>query len=458
MLLAVVVIVAGVVVLRGTRSSTAVTGPRAKLTLSITPRVVACPVDVEWSPDGTRIAMLGYPGWCPGTNPSQAITSGELDIYDATSGQLIASSNLDANILPKGNITLGQPTTDPTTHSVFDPFIAYTGLIWSPNSKYLAVPFVVLNQPYFWFSPDRGTTGVPLSTPTWAGVWLTGYATDSAGLGFGQALTTKTTLDLNQMQRPAMEWDLTEGNLFPGSVSLPPALAYTWHADGTLSAIGPLAANQAPPAAGTLGSVGSPSGSQVVSIWQSGEVSQGQIIPPPPSTPTNSLPTPTPVPNLHMWYTNYALWSPDGRYLITPAYYGGRVAIPGESTPSLTDLKATGQDQAAVLPARGAAMRQVLRQYPEGGWLAWRPDGKVLAALVGTGHGFGIVLYDCASGAQLTTFTFKQPSSPIFDINTYGLGPDPDSIYLRWSPNGKRLLLFNGFDTARLDVWNFSGL
>lgn len=60
MLLAIVVVVAGVVVLRGTRSSTAVTGPRAKLTLSITPgnNNLICPVDVEWSPDGKRLLLF----------------------------------------------------------------------------------------------------------------------------------------------------------------------------------------------------------------------------------------------------------------------------------------------------------------------------------------------------------------------------------------------------------------
>jgi hypothetical protein len=70
--------------------------------------------------------------------------------------------------------------------------------------------------------------------------------------------------------------------------------------------------------------------------------------------------------------------------------------------------------------------------------LAWRPDGRVLAAQLAATYGNPaqhiVILYDCATGRQLATLTPPAPSAT----------SQKDPSYLSWSPDGMRLLAFDG--------------
>jgi WD40 repeat protein len=163
------------------------------------------------------------------------------------------------------------------------------------------------------------------------------------------------------------------------------------------------------------------------------------------------------VPEVHQFYPRFAIWSPDGRYLITPTYYGGRVQLPGESlSPDI--LKATRQAQAPVLPVRDSALRAIYQSDQAGGPVAWRPDGQVLA--VWSVHNDAnlisndvVTLYNCASGKVLARFDVPPATASDLYPNLFGFGAGGDlGVWLRWSPDGSRLLLFSGA-RGTITIW-----
>lgn len=455
-LLAIVVVAAGVVVFRG-RIAPAVAkhpaGP-ALPALSINPAndLIACSVDAEWSPNSAYIAMLGYRGQCPGIDDPQSV-SGQLDIYDAASGQLFTSSQLDQQILAQASSAIAAVLP---SANIFGPYIDYTGLLWSPDSTFLAVTFAILDQNYMFPAPNEYSGNTPQPTPAIAGVWTSGHLSPNSSFGAGRVLVTPFTLGVDPLRRPAIEWDLTQNRLVSTDVSPPPALGYVWSSDGSIVGRDLVAPSQAPAPVSTP-QIGTPDGGAYFSIWQPADVEQG-------FTYTQTSPAGQPlvvqgkaVPNLYLWYSDFPAWSPDGRYLVTPATYGGRFIIPGQPDVPLSALKATGQAQAALLPFHDAAQQNLFPQQA-GAALAWRPDGGVLAALIGpVQKGARLDLYNCASGVLLRTIAVPPRVGGETVLSLSFLGPNPDGIYLRWSPDGAHLLLYNPYGDGKINVWNVTG-
>lgn len=130
-----------------------------------------CPVDVAWSPDNASVAVEGYLQACPNSNPALGATSGVVNIYSATAGHLLRQLQLDQTILNGHGIKLGAASSN----SAFAPYIGYTGLAWSPDSKQLALSFIV--EPRQLIIPEptlSGNTAPRETTPTVAGVLLMG--------------------------------------------------------------------------------------------------------------------------------------------------------------------------------------------------------------------------------------------------------------------------------------------
>lgn len=454
-LLAAVVVIAGVVIIRGRSAPTVAkaVGP----TLSINPAndVIACPVDAEWSPNSAYIAMLGYRSQCPGAGEAPSV-SGQLNIYDAASGQLVTSAPLDQQILSQAAKTIAAALPSAT---IFSPYIDYTGLLWSPDSSSLEATFAILNLAYTFPAPNAYYTAnaTPQPTPAVAGVWISGHLGPGPSFGAGRTLATPFTLGTDPLLRPAIEWDLSQNRLVSANVSLPPALGYAWGSNGALFERDPVAPDQAPAPIRTP-QISTPDGGAYFTIWQPAELEQGQIF-----TQTSTAGQPPeiqgkPVPNLYLWYSNFPILSPDGRYLITPATYGGRLIIPGQPEVPLSALKTTGQDQAALLPFHDTAQQHLFPQQT-GATLAWRADGDVLAALVGPAQrGAHINLYSCASGKLLRSISVPPQANSEAELSLSFLGPSANNIYLRWSPDGAHLLLYNPYGDTKIDVWSITGL
>jgi hypothetical protein len=387
--------------------------------------LLACTQDAAWSPTGTDVALLGYHTACPNMVSSQPYVSGQVNIYSAKTGKLVTSFSLDPLILRTYHATLGQPI--PTVNGeLFASYIHYQSVLWSPTGKQLAFSFVVLQHDFDFPLPNAPPSNPAPSQRAHAGVLVTNLTGTTS-----QVLVAPYTLP-GVGQAPSMEWDLQTGALLSPALRLPPSLSYAWGENGGLLPLQPLN-TQAAPAATPPTPIGNPAGGTTFTIWQPGLATQGYYLPPAPSA-TTAVPA-TYVAGLNLWYSNFGVWSPDGRYLMTPAYYGGRLALARQLSPSAHDLAAAGQGQAPIF----APHDQVLQTYAEASIyvpVAWRPDGKVIATVSFHSTNGGntitvlVTLHNSVSGTVLSSFT----------VQTAG---GAAGVVLRWSPDGSHLLFLD---------------
>ena len=379
---------------------------------------MACLRDLAWSPDSSRIAMIGYRQGCPGNG----YEPGLLNIYSAVSGRLIRQVQPDGPILQA--LQQRSAGTAPASGGGPEPMIDYSSLLWSPSLQRLALTFTASA-----LSPS------PILPA--AGVLLL----DQAGE------PERVQLQSLQFFAPTnyFEWDVQRGVLLPSAVlstqdfsqfssNLPIALAYRWGSNGALIPQG-LANLDTPPPAPPSGPIGNPSGDASFTIWQPGTA---ELVT---QNPTNFLMVAKP--GVFAWHTFFAAWSPDGRYLLDALHLIGRVQPAGIASPHPQTLADFGADQTPLLPVRDAAFSQMLQLLPQSPTtaqqslqLAWRPDGGVLAAygyLVNLGQ--TVNLYDCATGGLLASL----PPPRIGGV-----------VSLSWSPDGSRLLWLDG---ATAVIW-----
>jgi hypothetical protein len=457
-----VVAVAGGLIARAILSSTPTKPQQASVTRVFDPKSdgVSCPKDASWSPDGKTLALLGYQGNCPNSFPGMyAYHAGVIALYDQTAGKV--ANTIQPDPLITTALQLKPPaiaTPDPyagvgnrdTSHQVID----YAHLLWSPDGKQLAAPFMVLLT-----TKDLGGGG--FDTQAIDGVLLL-----SASGGDERVLSHT----LARSEWYSGLWNLATGAYIPmatpperastdrGWYAAPafsqPALQYQWASDGRLQPVTPLNATSAPTDRSNI-PVGQPDGGEMFSIWQPGTI---QL--------TTRWVGVEPEHNLHMlktpvetWTTSLASWSADGAYLFAgdqgDDIANWRIALSGQPAPEPADLAGIGLVGAPVLPVRDAGMAAILRRYHDtsinpNAWqtqvnLAWSPDGKRVAveAPIGRPDGsvlvsdFDVSIYDCASGKLLKTLT---PRLQLASVAPYGgFGPE---VFLRWAPDGKQLLLY----------------
>ncbi|HEY7848864.1 MAG TPA: hypothetical protein VIC27_02310, partial [Ktedonobacterales bacterium] len=188
--------------------------------LQIAPRSdgLDCPVDIAWSPDGARIAVLGYSDHCPDWPPGAAYTSGLLLVYNANTGALAQRTALDSMVVGGG-----------LTFDTHTQYIGYQALLWSPDGTRLALPFYAQHgllaapPPYI-----RGADPTTEPQPTTAGVLLL----DATTLQRTRLFTAPYAAMITSSAAP--EWNLMTGKLIQSALQLPPALGYRWDAGGAL--------------------------------------------------------------------------------------------------------------------------------------------------------------------------------------------------------------------------------
>ncbi|HEY7779283.1 MAG TPA: hypothetical protein VIC85_03640 [Ktedonobacterales bacterium] len=442
-----------------------------------------CPRDVAWSPDQSRIAVLGYTGDCPSLQgpvgarqgPSPVL-HGVLDIYNTRSGRLVRQVLPDAAItaavrVPASVLAYLQAHPAPGGTTPFD--INYTHVLWSRDGR----RFVVTFNLYLPTAPPVTPANQP---PYWPGTEVDGVLTMGADGGAPQAYVLGAGAPATAS---IVEWDLDTGVpvTIPPALSapsasgpaalttLPPALGYRWGAHGQLVPQSPLGGPS--PSAPPLAPIGDPNGGDSFTIWQPG-VASDQI---PAADPGQG-----PLDGVLTWSTDISALSPDGRYVVEHLDLAGLVAAPSSSIPSNGALVSHGWGGAPVLPLRDAGFGQAAGLLAQdaitspflyavapigprgalsdgvpiplrGVLVAWRPDGRVVAVDAATPD-HAVKLYDCASGRLLATLVPLTQS-----LDHTGAREDGEANVLRWSPDGSRLALF---DTTlqSVTVWTTSQL
>lgn len=401
--------------------------PSAQRYIQIAPREARlnCPVDIAWSPDGQRVAVLGYQDHCPDWPPNAAYTSGLLLIYNAKTGALEQRIALDQFVTGAGGVALD-------THTQY---VAYQALMWSPDGARLALPFFA--QRGMIAAPDpvsllHGANPATMPHPIAAGVLLLDANT------FQRTELVTAPYTASESSTAPLEWNLITHNLIHSALQLPPALGYHWGAGGALLPDSALISGRtaAPP---PLTPVGDPAGDAHFTVWQPGVTRLGFI---------DSNGIGTAVPGLDLYFARFAAWSPDGAYLLAPAYYGGRVDTFQLPQPTAEQIQAAGWGGAPVLPARDAALTALYGPTPRVLTVSWSPDGQRLAAWDGGAIGARVNVYDARTGKVATTLPAPAAASSQLDVSPSYVGE-----VMRWSPDGKHLALMS-LELSSLVIWS----
>lgn len=378
----------------------------------------SCIVASAWSPDSAQVAILRDSLCVPnGAQPGPSVL-----IFNGVTGSLVNAFPFNA---PSFDATIPPGSTGQTSDRV-----DLVNVSWSPDGFQVAIPFIIgpLN------APSPVTLGLAL---------LTVRGPDVGALRIS-TLTSSTFTPSDPLMQSGphtiIEWDTQAAQR---TLTLTPSYAYQWSVNGALEPIAPPSAQGAPssPAGGA-------SASGVFSMWRSGHIWS-----------VNALACavggekPLPHPYIALNLTTLA-WSPDGRY-IAGVNVSGRYdppATPANATPTPRDpgtdcTAGPPPDPLPLAPVHDAGLRSALALVGATGSasmdLAWRPDGRRLAAVTfnTAGSENAILLYDCRTGAVLKRYTAGQ-----FPINgPPGTGPAKNfnEVFTggAWAPNGQRLLI-----------------
>ena len=372
---------------------------------------IACPTQTAWSPDSTLIAVLGYTRSCA----ADAYVPAQVNLYDAANAHEVAHWQPDQAVL---TALLHSPYVSPLTHALQSrkpdstqaedpsaaPDIVYQQMIWSPDYTRLALSFMV-------------TTRII----AYAGVFLA-----QINGSHTQVFLQPTSFQSRPFQPgPAFLWNLQSGSATV-STHLTPALTYTWNQRDQLLPGSPLSTVGNPSTATIIATPpGNPAGGRSFTIWQPGRTLVLSLMH---------------TPSAYMWSTDFAAWSPDGRYLLTNFTFMGLMEQPGHAFPPASAL---GQMEASNTPHLAPHDPALIPAASLAQTVAWNPAGTVLAVYDLTG---AIELYDAQTGALLRTV------KPVVAQALSG-----SAILLSWSPDGRTLALSSA-RSGLLTLWGRSSL
>jgi WD40 repeat protein len=394
---------------------------------------IACLQNAAWSPDSTKLAILGQQQNCAMPIPQQySYYPTLIVIIEATTGKKLGQLMPDVTVQNDLHLRAPQYITPvnglANSGDLTQQGVAYEGMVWSPDGKNIALPFF-LNY------ATKPFTGSPAADGSVAVSGLFIGAVDGSG-------AHAFAVDQADAPRFAGEWNVKSGKsvLMPKAPPinnyrtaswqlLPASLEYTWRADGTLVGSDQLSAVN-PPARRPLSPVGNPDGGDRFTVWQPMHINQSQ------GDPAHQV---DPAPFVAL--ASFLAWSPDGTYLLQASIGPWRIQPSKQPVLGPAQLKAAFADNLPILPIRDAALNAMLNPASDkpGGFtssdFAWSPDGKMLAARVNGGADGNdtYLILDCATARTLATIHVNSAS------NAYGnLQSEPGMM---WSPDGKRLLV-----------------
>ncbi len=388
--------------------------PAAKTALRLNPigDGLSCVQQIAWSPDSKQVAVLGNTVNCGAS--SSVPQTGTVKIYDARSGKVVRTLQPDDLVFKAPAVSNAIAATE-GANSPTGVTLSYLTLTWAPNGQTLVLPFAID------IMPPEGQSGADKQMP---GLLRLGVAQPSQSAVW---LDTAPYLQMGSIER----WDLTTG----ASKQLPappPATAYRWNSDGTLS---PASVTASQP-------VGTPDGGETFTIWQPGQLGYPSFQPGPNAQPTVS-------PQDVSWGANITPISPDGRYFYTYFPAGGSLVPPSTKIVMPHDTRIAPRDKALLALAQSMTHATISGALPPQTFVAWRADGHLLAELPAnsaapvSASAFTVSLYDTATGKLVMRLT----------PDLSGLQTGPAGVEaLMWSPDGKRLLLMDNI-YGSITIW-----
>jgi hypothetical protein len=341
------------------------------------------------------IAVLGYQYDCPEVNEFPGI----LNIYDASNRKLSAQWQIDDTILNILNPTASSTGnavsslgTVPKSINDGEGWVigfSYSSVLWSPNGHQLAVSFMTSLQ-------QKRMHGLLLMD-------VDGQHTQ---------LMLQPQHDVEELP---IEWDLWSRMAKPFQ-PFQPALQFQWQKDGTLSSKMLLSYNSEP-SISMAANIGSPEGENFT-IWQPGYTALTNLS------------------GLSVWSTNFEAWSPDGRYIIDSISQVGLMKPTNRLVLDAQALEQMRRSNMPLLPAHDVALLQVANTSSE---IAWRPDGRIMAAF---NYYNTVNLYDCVTGRKIASLPLTFRDQPLAG----------NVALLRWSPNGTHLFLSSAWGGA-ISLW-----
>lgn len=377
---------------------------------------VYCPVNAAWSPDGHSLAVLAQDEQCVDSeNTASSDTSKyQVAIFDAR-GTLMKRIDLSAGI-PQ-YMEHGTPTT--TGSSATSMTARFRWIVWLPDGRRLALPFVLFRAPGNTDYSNEGTSGMAVIPVDGSQADIT-ISSGLSAVGYWD-FQAKRAIRLNISDYPDRSPPLA-------------SLAYQWTSEGKVVVAHAPSPNDP---------VGNPSGGQSFTVWQPGTIMLDRQ--------TGAI-----------GYSSMFLpLSPDGRYLMLIGGFGA-ILDSGVDLDSSDHSRIAPRD--AGLKAASERLKDPADPYAQNMSVAWRFDGKRIAAVdpnplvdqVRTNFSQGIpktsesvTIFDCTTGDKLLTLKTQtlvnRPSYPL-NISTPTLG---------WNGKGNALFLLDtNFDA--LSIWNIS--
>lgn len=399
--------------------------------LAIDPTVygISCLEFAAWSPDSTKLAIMGQQQACGTPDPNNySYYPTIIAVINPLTGKQLAQIYPDATVQRDLHLHAPQyitPVNGPSdSGDLTQQGAVYQGMIWSPDSKRIALPFGV----------DYATQ--PLGAAANALTQLFGvYVVDANGSNDHAAAYTEdaTWVQIDEWNmktlKPAVFTPPADAITRQGSPRFYPAsLSYSWRSDGTLAGATPLYPTSAPPAP-PLGPVGNPDGGASFTIWQPGFVGLDE---------GKDFQNPV-YPAQFEWSPGQVIaWSPDGTYLLNADMTPLRLQPSKQPAPATALISA---NEYPVAPMRDKALDGILNAMnttsytrDRGRAFSWRPDGMRVAVAVqdNTSGAVTVTILDCATGAMLGL------AHVTGNANTYqgiaGAG-------MIWAPDGQQLLV-----------------
>ncbi|HEU5347759.1 MAG TPA: hypothetical protein VFU63_04015 [Ktedonobacterales bacterium] len=432
-----------------TPNSTGVsTGP---LVLDLTQVQLTCIHDFAWSPDSQTVAALGYQSQCASDGPASYVYEpGLLAIYSANTGKLRNLIHPDDLITPALHLQPPLIATPPVGSHRVDTSkqsVEYNHLLWSPDGRLLALPFLV--------RVAARSNGQPVADVTrTSGILLIGADGKNT-----RTFTHKLLPDKIDSGR----WNTSTGDYLPvptgttetTSPDLSPALSYRWASDGTLVPQTPLTISGTP-VAEPLSSIGNPDGSDTFSLWQPARIGPLNV---------NLGGRSVTVPDVYVFVSEFAAWSPDGQFFTEHASISGLLGDIRNVAPEIREQIGP----VPTIPIRDKGLAEVLSRIspfsPEY-YAAWSHSGLLLATeTVGNGPDgnpdpktMTVSIIDCGSGHTVAALHPASTRGSTTNARPSGnTASEFSATFLRWSPHDAQLLVYDSavgtlmiFDSSHL--------